>query len=152
VTAQCGDGKAVYAADLLNGGAGEKPVIEIVFQNKMVEGNSDFELKSQRGSEVLWAYKGKIRRGRFRFIPVVTEPRYDDDPYMDMYMPVYRQETIALTPTFIKTSRSGTGEPILYLNGLRTIFASKESVRRFKFEGKPTPEPLPEVYYLDRCE
>jgi hypothetical protein len=152
VTAQCGDGKAVYAADSLTDGAGEKPVIEIAFQNKIGEGNSDFELKNQRGSEVLWAYKGKIRRGRFTFNTVPAERRADDRLFMSTSMSLNRQETTALTPIFIKPSRSGAGEPILYLNGLRTIFASKESVRRFKFEGKPASEPLPEVYYLDRCE
>jgi hypothetical protein len=154
VTAQCGDGKAVYVADSLADGAGEKPVIEVVFvfQNKMGEGTSEFELKSQRGSEVLWTHKGKIRRGRFTFTSVITERRGDNRPFMSTSMPLSRQETIALTPIFIRPSRSGAGEPILYLNGLRTIFASKESVRRFKFEGKPASEPLPEVFYYDRCE
>jgi hypothetical protein len=149
---QCVEGKAVYAADPLAGETGEKPAIEIAFQNKMGEGNSDFELRSQRGSETLWAYKGKIRRGRFAFVSVVTGRRGANRLFMPASMPLNTQEIIALTPIFIRPSRSGAGEPILYFNGLHTIFASKESVRRFKFEGKPAPQPLPEVYYFDRCE
>jgi hypothetical protein len=152
MTAQCGDGRAVYAADPLTGEAGEKSAIEIAFQNKMGEGNSDFELRNQRGSESLWAYKGKIRRGRFAFVSVVTERKGANRLFMSTSMRFNREETIALAPMFIKANRSGAGEPILYLKGLHTIFASKESVRRFKFEGKPAPEPLPEVYYFDRCQ
>ena len=152
----CGDRKSVYVADGLIQTEQGRALVEIVFKNKMngeQRGglNSEFIIREYKNNELEWGYKGKIRQGRFIFTPVTSGPRNSRE-FIFAAMNFSRQESVALVPTFVKPNRNGTGEAILYLGGLHALFAPKENIHRFKFEGKRPLEFLPEVFYFDRCE
>lgn len=144
----CGDRKSVYAADGAKGAA-----VEIAFQNKnggeeRSNPDSEFAIREIKNNEPNWVYKGKYRQGRFVFALKPSRER----GFMPATISVPRQDSKALAPAFIKPNRNGAGEPILYLSGLKTLFASKETIRRLKFEGNFLAGPMPEVFYFDRCE
>lgn len=144
----CGDRKSVYVADSLKGAA-----VEIAFQNTagMEERNgpaSEFVIRQYKNKEIEWTYKGKLRHRRFIFAPIPLSER----GVLQASIFIARQAPVVLVPSFIKPNRNGTGEPILYLRGLEALFASKQSIRRFKIEGKAPDELLPEAFYFDRCE
>lgn len=145
-TAACGDRKSVYAADGLKGAA-----VEIAFQNtagveKRNGPASEFIIRQYKNKEAEWTYKGKLRRGRFIFTPIPFRERGF------LQASISRQAPVILAASFIKPNRDGKGEPILYLRGLGTLFASKGAIRRFGIEGKAPGELLPEAFYFDRCE
>ncbi len=149
----CGERKSVYVADGFTETAGGKVIVEIVFKNKSnSDENSEFIIREYKNSELEWSYKGKLRQGRFIFTTVNTKPRNNIREAILTSMPVSWHESVALAPNFVKPNRDGTGEAILYLSGLRSIFASKGNTRQFKFEGKRPSESLPEAFYFDRCE
>ncbi len=144
----CGDRKSVYVADGLAGAA-----LEIAFQNKnggemRSSPDSEFVIRQLKNNEPDWVYKGKYRHGRFLFALKPIRER----GFMPATISIARQDSVALVPGFIKPTRNGIGEPILYLSGLQALFASKETTRRLKIEGKTPAELLPEAFYLDRCE
>jgi hypothetical protein len=138
--------KPVYSAGAAAEGAGAS--VEIAFGDKKAgEGYADFILRKMKNNEVEWSYKGKMRPDKFIFTPM---PSRQADAYGRVV--VARQEPVTLQASYIKPARDGAGEPILYIRGMRSLFASKEDTRRFKFEGGRPAEPLPEAFYFDRCE
>jgi hypothetical protein len=140
----CGERKSVYIADGPEAGA-----VEIAFQNKNVSSpDSEFLIRQLKGNEPGWVYKGKYRHGRFLFVLKPIRER----GFMRATISFARQDSEALVSAFIKPNRNGTGEPILYLSGLQALFASKETIRRLKIEGKSPAGLLPETFYFDRCE
>jgi hypothetical protein len=148
----CGERKSVYVADGFTETAGGKTIVEIVFKNKMDgEENSEFIIREYKNNDVEWAYKGKNRQGRFIFTKVTSRQR-NNLGFIFTSMRFEKQESVGLVPIFVKPNRFGKGEAILYVSGLRELFASKENIRRFKFEGKRPSESLPETFYFDRCE
>jgi len=150
---KCQDRKSVYAADSLAEGAGDKAIVEIAFETKAKgEAGPDFILRESKSGEVQWSYKGRTRQGRFIFAAIPYREVYDGGRFAFASMPPVRNDSVTLQSSFIKPSRDGFGEPILAIHGLRSLFASKEDSRRFKFEGKRPAELLPEAYYFDRCE
>ena len=150
----CEDRKSIYVADGLGEPAGGRAQVEIVFKNKM-DGyessgpNSEFIIREYKNNELEWVYKGKNRQGRFMFTPLASR---HINSFGDFISTSARHDSVVLVPSFVKPKRDGTGEPILYLSGLRALFASKETTHHFKFEGKPPSEFLPEAFYFDRCE
>jgi hypothetical protein len=140
----CGDRKSVYIADGPGAGA-----VEIAFQNKNGSSpDSEFVIRQLQGNEPGWVYKGKYRHGRFLFALKPVRER----GFLRATISLARQDSEALAPAFIKPNRNGTGEPILYLSGLQALFASKETIRRLRIEGKSPAGLLPETFYFDRCE
>lgn len=143
--ARC-SGRSVYAADGLTERAGGKFLVEIFFDNRQGDRNPDFLIREIKDNEIDWSLKGTMRSGRFVFTYVVQGL----SPYVMLSsMSPARRRSILLEPLFIKPNRDGTGEAILYIQGLRTLLASHA---RFKFEGKRPPKELPEYFYFDRCE
>ncbi len=116
------------------------------------EENSEFIIRQHKDNELEWVYKGKIRQGRFIFTPITPRQRNNIGGAIFTSTPIGKHESVVLVPNFIKPNRDGTGEAILYLSGLRSLFASKENIRQIKFEGKRPSESLPEAFYFDRCE
>ena len=156
-SASCGERKSVYVADGLAGAEGVRASIQIAFNNKMnnyekSSTQSEFLITKHSINKVEWTYKGRLARGSLIFDPV--QFRQEKTLTRFTFTPVHltRQKPVMLPLNYIKPNRDGTGEAILYLSGLRALFASKESVRRFKFEGNRPSELLPEAFYFDRCE
>lgn len=155
--ASCGDKKSIYVADSLADAEGGRAIIEVSFKNKLNEAeksdhNSEFEIREYRNNNLEWLYKGKYIQGRFVFTPIHSRSRKNLGGFIFTSVPVSRQKPVMLSPSYVKPNRDGTGEAILYLSGLRAIFASREGAHRFKFEGKRPTELLPEAFYFDRCE
>jgi hypothetical protein len=156
-SAPCGDRKSVYIADGLGDPEGGRGMIEIVYNNNLddegrTSPQSEFVIREYRGDKLEWSYTGKNARGRFMFTPVPIKQGQNFDGYMLTTQVHYtRPRPVVLTLNYVKPNRNGTGEPILYIAGLRTLF-SKENPYRFKFEGKRPLEYLPEAFYFDRCE
>ena len=153
----CGDKKSVYVADGLTDSEGVKALVEIAFTNKTAEGNkadrnSEFVIREYRNAKLEWSYKGKTIQDKFIFTPMRPSHVTRWRSFMFASTPVNRQKPIVLALSYVKPKRDGSGEEILYLNGLRALFASKENVYRFKFEGKRPGGLLPEAFYFDRCE
>jgi hypothetical protein len=152
----CGNRKSVYVADGFTETANGRALIEIAFKNRTAGDersglNSEFILREYRGAGLEWAYKGKLRQGRFIFAPV-TFGQGNPEGFVFTSMRAGRQDPAVLLPTFVKPNRDGSGEAILYLAGLRALFASKENIRRLRFEGKQPSGSLPEAFYFNRCE
>ncbi len=151
------DGKSIYIADALPEGKGGGSRIEIVLNNNENDSersgpNSEFLIREYKNNELEWAYRGKHAQERFIFTPLsARQPRFLGRP---IFTPVHlsRPRPVILATSYIKPNRDGTGEAILYVSGLRALFASKENASRFKFEGKRPSEPLPEAFYFNRCE
>jgi hypothetical protein len=149
----CGGGKSVYAAQAPADGAGDGASIEFAFESKTSgEGASEFLIRKTKNGEQEWVYKGRMRQGRFIFAAAVPRETNNGGRFTLASAPPVRTESVSLTPDFIKPNRDGTGEAILYVHGLRWLFASREDSRRFKFEGKRPAGPLPEIFYFERCE
>ncbi|MGO9363827.1 MAG: hypothetical protein ACLP02_10260, partial [Rhodomicrobium sp.] len=144
-SASCGDKNSVYIADSLNTG-----LIEIVFKGTSAS-HTDFIIRESRNNKVEWAYKGKKIQEQFMFTPLHSKQEKTSAPLT--FTPVHfsREKPVMLTLDYVKPNRNGTGEAILYLSGLRSLFASGQS-HRFKFEGNRPGEFLPEAFYFDRCE
>jgi hypothetical protein len=147
----CGDKKSVYVADGIADADRSSSLIEIAVNNNNSQ-NSEFIIKGYLNSKVDWAFRGKIAHERFVF----ESARYQQENSRtdSVFTPAHsgRQKSATVEVKYIKPNRNGTGEAILYLSGLRPLFASKESVQRFKFEGNRPLQSLPEVFYFDRCE
>jgi hypothetical protein len=152
LASKCAGRKVVYVADGLADKAGGGALIEISFDNKPNgEGSSDFAIRKAKNNELEWTYKGGMKQGRFIFATMPGEAN-NTGLFTTTSVRSVRNESISLAPSFIKPNREGTGEAVLYVHGLRPLFASKQGSHRFKFEGKRPSEPLPEAYYFDRCE
>jgi hypothetical protein len=150
---KCANRKAVYVADGLAEGAGSSALIEIAFDDKLNgEGSSEFAIRKAKNNELEWTYKGIIKRGRFIFAANTPREANSAGWFPLTSVRSVRNESVSLAQSFIKPNREGTGEALLYVHGLRSLFASKHDSHRFKFEGKRPSEPLPEAYYFDRCE
>jgi hypothetical protein len=152
----CGDRKSVYVADGLTEAEGVRDLIEVVFNKNIDDAErsglaSDFIISGYKNNKIEWVYRGKQVRDRFTFTPV--QVKRERTFLQSIFAPVRvrRQIPVILAIDYIKPNRNGTGDAILYVSGLRTLFASKES-HRFKFEGKRPSEALPEAFYFDRCE
>jgi hypothetical protein len=145
---KCPDRKSVYAANSFE----DKSVIEIALDTKANGGGGDFILRENMGGDVQWAFSGRMRQGRFIFAAIPYREVYNQGRFAFASVPPQRNESISLPSSFVRPNRDGSGEAILTINGLRTIFASKEDSRRFKFEGKRPVKLLPEAFYFDRCE
>ncbi len=141
----CPAKKLVYAANGVGDAEGGASVIELIFESKHKEDletavNSEFEIREYRNSQSERIYKGK-------FLQQVSSSRFE--------FPLLQSRTrrlVFLEPHYIRPNRDGTGEPILYVAGLRKLFASKKIGRGSKTEGKRPAELMPEVFYFDRCE
>jgi hypothetical protein len=147
----CGDGrKPIYVADGLAVTDGIKGSIEIAVSNN--GNNSEFIILESQNNKIDLIHKGKIVKGKFIFASLRS--KQEQSPLRSIFTPVHssRQNAISLVPKYIKPHRDGTGAEILYLSGLRQLFASKESGHRIKFDGNPPSEILPEAFYFDRCE
>ncbi len=151
----CADGKSVYAANALTEGNDVPARVEVVFKNNANDddrngSHSEFVIREYRDNRLDWAYRGKQAEGRLIFTPLAA--RQTTFLGRPIYTPVHfgRQRPVVLALSYIKPNRDGTGDAILYLSGLRSLFASGS--HRFKFEGKRPSESLPEAYYFDRCE
>ncbi len=140
----CRAKKSIYVADGVADEKGVRSVIELVFENRQdgaVSGaNSEFVIRESKNNQIQWTYKGKTvqknNSGYLEFTPIQ----------------VRRKRPVVLALNYIKPSRDGSGEAILYLGGLHALFASEDLVRALKFEGERPAKPLPEVFYFDRCE
>lgn len=149
-TATCGDKKSVYLADSLSDGDRVSPLIEISFNSNVDSQNSEFTLKGYTNDKLDWTYRGRIVREKFVFESVP----YQQENSRSIFTPAHsgRPKPVLVEPKYIKPNRNGSGEAILYLSGLRPLFASKENAQRFKFEGNRPVQYLPEAFYFDRCE
>ena len=142
----CPSKKLVYAANGPGGVESDASVIELIFESDHKEDletalNSAFEIREYRKNQVGWTYKGKFLQ--------------KETPTRRFVFPLFqsRKKTpLLLVPYYFKPNRDGTGEPILYVAGLRKLSASQKTGRAAKTEGKRPPEVLPEVFYFDRCE
>jgi tetratricopeptide (TPR) repeat protein len=151
----CGDKLAVYVADGLTKVEGARDLIEIAFDNNIsysenIDQRAEFLIRKYRNNNLEWIYKGKHIQRHFVFTP--ENSKYENNFLKSMFTSAHssRKKSVVLALNHVKPNRDGTGEPILYLSGLRALFASKEN--RFKFEGKRPSEFLPEAFYFDRCE
>ncbi len=142
----CPSKKLVYAANGPGGIESDASVIELIFEGDHKEDletavNSKFEIREYRNNQVEWTYKGKFLQketSTSRFAFPLFQSRKRTPPLLE--------------PHYIKPNRDGTGEPVLYVAGLRKLSASKKTGRTAKIEGQRSPEVLPEVFYFDRCE
>ncbi len=150
-SASCANKKSVYVADGLADAEKGRALIELVFDKDVSASHTDFIIRESRNNNLEWAYKGKKLEEHFIFTPMQSKQEKTFAPLT--FTPVHfsREKPVMLTLNYVKPNRVGTGEAILYLSGLRAIFASKES-HRFKFEGNRPSEFLPEAFYFDRCE
>ena len=144
-TGLCPSRKLVYAANGPGGVESDASVIELIFDSKHKDdletaANSAFELREYRNNETGWTYTGKFlqREASSRFGFLLFQPR--------------KRKPVLTEPHYIKPNRDGTGEPILYVAGLRKLAASQKNGRAARNEGKRPPDVLPEVFYFDRCE
>lgn len=148
----CGDKNSVYVADGLAGAEGGGGLIEIVFNKEITASNTDFIIREFRKNKFEWTYKGKKTQEHFIFAPASYKQERNVSRFAFMQVHFSREKPVMLALNYVKPNRNGTGEAILYLSGLRALFASKENARRFKFEGNRPSELLPEAFYFDRCE
>ena len=143
----CPANKLVYAANGVSDAEGGASVFEVILEGKHKEdletaNNSEFVIRESRNNQIDWTYKGRFLQkdkdnaSRFEF---------------ELFQPRKRKPAV-LEPHYIKPNRDGTGEPILYVAGLRKLFASRKNGHASKTEGKRPTEDLPEVFYFDRCE
>jgi hypothetical protein len=150
---RCEGAKSVYVADVVSEAEGGKSLVEIVLDlQQNSDRNPGFVMKRLKNNEVEWVYRGAMRKERLVFAYTERTQIQGGGWYMPASATSFRQRSEALTPSFIKRNREGTGEAILYIDGLQSLFVTKGSARRFKFEGKRPSETLPEAFYFDRCE
>jgi hypothetical protein len=150
---RCEDGKSVYVADAFPEAEGGKSLVEIHLDRRENGDRSQgFVIRSLKNNEVEWVYRGAMRKGRLVFAYTERTQNRSAGWFAPSLAPTFKQRSEALTPSFIKRNREGTGEAILYIDGLQRLFAGKGSARRFKFEGSPPSKALPEAFYFDRCE
>jgi hypothetical protein len=152
----CGNRTSVYVADGLTGAENGRDLIEIVFDKQAndEEKHSEFVMRAFRDNKPEWSYRGKTGQKNdlmyLVFTPVNNKAKRSFGSYIFATAHSTTKKPVMLALNYIRPNRNGTGEPILYLSGLRTLFASKEN--RFKLEGKPPVGSLPEAFYFDRCE
>lgn len=148
----CGDKKSIYVADGFAGAEVDGGLIEIVFNKEITASHTDFIIREFRKNKFEWIYKGMKVQENFMFTPAHARQEKKFSPLI--FTPVHfsREKPVVLTLNYVRPNRNGTGEAILFLSGLRALFASKENVHRYRFEGNLPSQPLPEAFYFDRCE
>jgi hypothetical protein len=153
----CADKKTIYGADGVADADGVKSLFEIVFETEIngdggARSHSDFMIRESRNNQIEWSLRGQYSQTRLASNNAQPKQENSGPRFLFEVIKTGRDRPVALAANYLKPNRSGTGEAILYLGGLREIFSSKETVRRLKFEGGHPSDAIPEVFYFDRCE
>ncbi len=152
----CGERRSVYTADGPAKPDGSKSLVEVVFNNNSANDDiahlsSEFLIRGYINNELEWSYKGKIEQGNLVFLAAYRQEEHAV-PAIFTQVHASRQKALTLALRYIKPTRNGDGDAILYVSGLRALFSSKDIVHRLKFEGKRPADIIPEVFYFERCE